>query len=197
MRNRFHPGAGSGGVVKAIVVVAGLVVAALLVTALGVAKSDDWTGERTYRFDTTLQELQSQGPLAAGAAPAKFTWEAPSNATAVNYTIVVAFSGQAVQGGSAVVRAKATAPDGQTTSSTGTLAIPQGATSSDLTMQLALIWHEVPGLVRDTRQPDGLDWGAPLALEVTVERPADLPVATYVFTATASGVAAVFAGAPT
>lgn len=196
MRNRFHPGAGSGGVVKAIVVVAGLAVAALLVTALGVAKSDDWSGERTYRFDATMQDLASQGPLAAGAAPAKFTWEAPSNATAANYTIVVAFSGQAVQGGSAVVRAKATAPDGQTTSTTGTLAIPQGATSGELTLQLTFVWHDLPGKVRDTRQPDGLDWEAPLALEVTVERPSDLPVANYAFTATASGVASSFVGAP-
>ena len=181
---------------KAIVGVAVLAAAAVLVTVLGVAKSDDWTGERTYRFDATTQALESQGPLAASVAPARFTWGTPSNATAANYTVVVAFSGQAVQGGNAIVRAKATAPDGQTASAIGTLALAQGATSGELTLRLAIAWHGLPAEVRDTRQPDGLRWEVPLAIDVAVEQPSDLPVATYAFTATVSGVATAFVGAP-
>lgn len=175
-------------VVKAGVIVGILAVVAILGTVLGVAKSDDWASEHTYRFDATQQELPATEPSAAGSAPARFAVPMADNATAARLELRVVFTGQAVQGGSAVVRVKALAPDGQTVGTvTAPLVVGQGATAAEATLLLDLAWLPMPGPVVDTRQPDGHAWTAPLLVDVTVERPADLPVATYSFTAQLSG----------
>lgn len=180
--------------VKAFLVVGLLAVAALGVTVLAVAQSDAWTGERTYSFQATTAALPASEPLPAGAAPARFSLNLPANATAVAGEATIAFTGQAVQGGNAAVRIKTIAPDGRTTATTtALLPVAQGATSGQVVVPFNLTWLEVPASVTDTQQPDGQAWALPLRIEITVERPADLPVATYGFTATLAGTLAGYA----
>lgn len=179
---------------KPILVVGLLAVAALVVTAVGVAKSDDWTRERTYEFHATQAAIPGGAALAAGSAPARFEYALAANATGSQLEATVSFSGQAVQGGNAAIRVKATAPDGRTTTTvTAVLTIAQGGTSAEVVVRLAFTWLDLPGAVTDTQQPDGTTWALPLVIEVTVERPADLPVATYGFTATVAGTVDAYA----
>ncbi len=39
----------------------------------------------------------------------------------------------------------------------------------------------------DTRDPDGVNWDGPLVIFVSVERPSDVPLASYSFTAQVGG----------
>lgn len=173
-----------------------LVLAALAVgaTVAGAVKSDDWTGERTYRFTAATLPMPDQDGQAAGSAPARFDVPAPRNATGMAATVDVTFVGQALQGGTAVVRIGGTAPDGTPLAAvTGTLAVPQGATTATASFEVNATWLELPGAVRDTRTPAGVTWERPLSLVVTVERPSDAPVASYSFTADVAGTFTAYA----
>lgn len=165
-----------------------LAAAALIGTTVGALKSDDWTGERTYRFHGTLEAMPAQEARPAGSAPARFEIAVPLNGTGAIATVDVAFAGQSVQGGTAVVRIGGTAPDGSPLPTvTRTLAIGQGATSASGSFAYNATWMQEPGDVRDTRRPAGQAWPQPLVLLVTVERPSDAPVANYAFTAALAG----------
>ena len=165
-----------------------LMVVALAVTAVGVAKSDDWTGERTYRFGTAQLPLVQQGPAAASSAPARLEWVAPDNATAVSLDLLVDFAGQAVQGGAATIRVSGTAPDGsQLPVQTRTLAIAPGATSAQASFGYNATWLAARGAVRDTQSPAALHWDQPLLVLVSVDRPGDTPASAYAFTVSATG----------
>lgn len=179
---------------KVDVLLVALGVVAAVATTVAIAKSDDWTGERTYTVRATDVALAAQGPVPAGSAPARFEWPAAANATSATLAVEVAFTGQAVRGGVAVVRIGGVAPDGTNLAPvTFHLPIGQGATASGATIPFNATWAEVPGKVRDTRVPDGVQWGKPLVVTVTVEQPSDLPAATYAFTASASGAFAAYA----
>ncbi len=169
-------------------VLAVLIVAALAATGAGVAKSDDWTGERTFTYGSASVPLESQGPMPAAAAPARFEWAAPDDATGVRLEFVVDFAGQAIQGGSATIRVSGTAPDGtQLPVQTRSLPVAQGATSAQAGFAYNATWLEEPGHVRDTQEPAPRHWQRPLVVLVSVERPGDLPAATYAFSASAAG----------
>lgn len=173
---------------KADLVLGVLAVLALVLTGVAVAKSDDWTGERSYTYASAAVPLASQGPTGVGSVPTRFEWPAPINATGMRVNVTIAFSGQAVQGGSAIVRVAGIAPDGtQLPVQTRSLAIGQGATSAELVFDYAASWMDVPGRVRDTQQPPAQGWDKPLVVTVTVDRPGDLPAASYAFTATLVG----------
>jgi hypothetical protein len=164
-------------------------VAALAATAAGALGGDRWTDERTVRFATAQQDLAAAGPLPAGGAGATFNWTMPANATAASFNVTLAFSGQALQGGSATVSVRATGPDGRDhPATTRSWTIPQGASSASLELNLTVAWADVPATLRDTDSGShGLAWSQPLRLHVVVEAPSDLPVASYGFTAAASG----------
>lgn len=181
---------------KADVVLAALAVAALVATGVGVARSDDWTAERTVHFAEGTAPLQAMGPNATAAAPARYSWAAPANATGARLQVAIDFAGQAVQGGNAIVTVRGIAPTGAAlTPATFTLAIPQGATAAHGDFAYNTTWLDVPGPERDTRDPEARMWTRPLALEVIVERPSDVPVAQYAFTAGVAGVFTVYAAA--
>lgn len=178
----------------ALVIIAVLAVAALVLTGVGVAKSDAWTDERSYRFTAATVDLAAQGPTPASATPARFEWAAPVNATGLRLNATVAFTGQAVQGGSATVRITVIAPDGHALPSvTRALNIGQGATSASLDIGHAVTWADVPSTVRDTQQPESMAWGKPIVVQVSVDRPSDVPVATYAFTVSVTATATTFA----
>jgi hypothetical protein len=186
------PGGRSRRVHKADAVLGVLIAAALVATGVGVAKSDDWTGERTYRHGSGELPLAPQGPMPAGSAPARFEWAAPDNATGVRLDVIVEFTGQAVQGGSATIRVSGTAPDGsQLPVQTRPMAVAPGATSSQAAFGYNATWTREPAKVRDTQPPASLRWERPLVVLVTVERPGEPAVATYAFTASATGAFAV------
>lgn len=175
------------------IAIAVLAALALVVTGIAVAKSDDWTGERRYTFTQTTTDLAPQ-TMPAGSAPARFEWPAPANATAMTVNVTVTFSGQAAQGGSAVVRIRVVAPDGTNLpSTTKAMSIGAGQTSASLTLEHAVAWAQAPPDVRDTRPPEGIAWTGPLQLFITVDRPADLPLASYAFTANVTGTVTSFA----
>lgn len=177
-----------------VVAVAVLAVAAVVLTGVGVAQSDAWTGERTYRFTTATVALAPQGPTSVGAAPARFDWPAPVNATALHVNATVTFTGQAVQGGTAIVRLVIVAPDGHALPPvTRSLAVAAGASTATLTFEHAATWAMTPHTVRDARVPDGLPWTGPVSVLVSVDRPSDLPVANYSFTAAVAAEATTFA----
>ena len=165
-----------------------LLVAALAVTGVGVAKSDDWTGERTYRFASAQRPLEQQDGVPAGAAPARLEWAAPDNATGVQLDMLVDFAGQSVQGGAATIRVSGTAPDGsQLPVQTRTLAIAPGATSAQASFGYNATWLEPRSTVRDTQEPPAVRWEQPLVVLVSVDRPGDTPVSNYAFTVSATG----------
>jgi hypothetical protein len=177
----------SGGVRKVDVVLVALGVVAAVATTVAIAKSDDWTGERTYTFSSSSDTvLPDQGPIPAGSAPARFEWVVPDNATGILATIAVNYQAQAVQGGQAIVRISGTAPDGSSLPVV-TWTLPVSGTSGTQAQAYNASWQETPRDVRDTRQPDGMHWEGPLVVLVTVERPADVPLASYSFTAQAGG----------
>lgn len=179
---------------KVDVVLVALGVVAAVATTVAIAKSDDWTGERTYTFTVTDHAAPAQGPVPAGSAPARFEWAAPANATGATLDIRVSATGQAVRGGVAIIRVSGVAPDGSNLPpETHTMAIGQGSTSNDIGFRFNTTWAETPDRVRDTQEPAGMAWEKPLVVTVTVERPADLPAATYAFTASANGTFATYA----
>ena len=179
---------------KADVVLVALGVVAAVATATGYAKSDDWTGERTYTFTATDVAVPAQGPVPAGSAPARFEWPTPANATGAALEIRVSATGQAVRGGVAIIRVSGVAPDGTNLApETHTMTIAQGSTSNEIGFTFNATWAETPGRVRDTQEPEGMAWEKPLVVTVTVERPSDLPAATYAFTASANGTFAAYA----
>lgn len=193
-RNRFHPSAGSGSVRKADIVLVALGLAALVLTGVAVAKSDAWTGERTYRYASVAAPLAAQGPSTAGSVPARFEWPAPDNSTGTGIEVAIAFSGQAVQGGAVIVRVSGVAPDGtQLPVQTRTFAVAQGATSGGIDFAYNASWATQPHKVRDIQAPSAWHWEKPLLVLVTVERPADVPAASYSFTAAVTGSFTVFA----
>lgn len=184
----------SRGVRKVDVVLVALGVVVAVATAVGVAKSDDWTGERTYTFTATEVALPAQGPVPAGSAPARFEWPAPANATGATLEVRVSATGQAVRGGVAIIRVGGVAPDGTNLPpETHTMAIGQGSTANDIGFSYNVTWAEAPDRVRDTQVPGARAWDGPLVVTVTVERPSDLPAATYSFTAAANGTFAAYA----
>lgn len=177
---------------RRLVALAVLAALALVATGVAVAKSNDWTGERRYRFTATTIELEAQS-MPAGSAPARFEWIAPANATGVHVNATISFAGQAVQGGSAVIRIRIVAPDGTNLPSvTRALAIGAGQSSASITIDHAADWAPIPESVRDNRQPMGYVWTGPLQIFVTVDPPADLPVASYAFTASLNCTVAAF-----
>lgn len=179
---------------KADLILAALMVAALAASALGAINSDAWTGERTIRFVTATVPLGDQEPVAVSATPGRLEWNLPNNATSIRLNVTVTFAGQAVQGGSATVSLRATTPDGKTvTPATASLAIPQGATSATASFSYNATWANVPATTDDTRVPASVVWGMPFVLEITVERPADVGIATYSFMGAATGSTTTYA----
>lgn len=179
---------------KADVALVALAVLALVLTGVGVAKSDAWTGERTYRYGSASSPLAAQGPTATGSTPTRFAWDAPVNATGLALNVTIAFSGQAVQGGSATVRVSGVAPDGsQLPVQTRSLPIAAGATSSTLSFDYGATWLQEPSKVRDTQAPAARAWDKPIVVLVSVQPPSDLPAASYAFTAALSGEATSYA----
>jgi hypothetical protein len=182
---------------KADLVLAILAVAALAATAVGGLSGDRWTDERTLHFSSHEQSLPEQGPTPASGAGARFNWTAPDNATATNLTIALSYSGQAIRGGTATVSVRVTTPDGQGQPPvTQSWTIAQGSTSGQITVNLTAVWAEAPLKLRDTTsEGHSFVWDRPLEVLVTVDRPADLPLAQFTATATASGTVWVFQAA--
>lgn len=182
---------------KADVVLAVLVVLAVVATAVGGLGGDRWTNERTLRFASHAETLPPSALEPAGGAGASFNWTMPDNATSANLTVSLYFTGQAVRGGSATVTVRITAPTGKGEPPvTSSWTIPQGATSGETTLTVEAFWDEMPAELRDTTdEGHGRTWPEPLEVLVLVERPADLPLAQYAFTAQASGTIRVFAQA--
>lgn len=172
-----------------------LVVLAALATLVGGLSGDRWTDERTVRFATADVALPATELLPAGGAGANFNWTLPVNATSADLVVHLYFSGQALRGGSATVSLRFTAPDGRALApKTVAWPLAQGATSGELEVEASAVWAEVPDRVRDTSSSaHGLHWAQPLRLQVVVESPADLPIANYDFTASATGSVATFA----
>jgi hypothetical protein len=181
---------------KADIVLAVLAVAAVAATAVGGFSGDRWTGERTLHFTSHDEGLAEQGPSPATGAGARFNWTMPDNATSANLTVDLSFSGQAIRGGSATVSVRITTPDGESHPVTASWAIPQGATTAEKTVTANVTWDVLPTTLRDTTDSGhARPWTRPLEVVVVVERPADVPLAQYAFTATASGSVAVFVAA--
>lgn len=177
---------------RRLAILAVLAALALVATGIAVAKSDAWTGERRYTFAATAIALEPQ-TMPAGSAPARFEWPAPANATGVQVNATVSFTGQAAQGGSAVIRLRVVAPDGTNMPSiTKSLPIGAGQTTASITLEHTVSWAELPAPLRDNHQPEGLAWTGPLQVFVTVDRPGDLPVASYAFTANVSATVMAF-----
>jgi hypothetical protein len=179
---------------KADLVLAILVVAAVAATAVGGLSGDRWTDERTLRFSSQEVPLPSQGPTSAGGAGARFNWTVPDNATAANLTIALSFTGQSIRGGTATVSVRVTTPDGKGQPPvTQSWTVPQGSTSGQTVVNVTAIWAQAPTTLRDTTdEGHALAWSRPLEVLVTVDRPADLPLAQFAATATASGTLVVF-----
>jgi hypothetical protein len=154
------------GVRKADIVLAVLVVAAVVATAVGGLSGDRWTDERTLRFATHEEPLSVLGPQPGGGS-----------------------------GGSATVSVRITTPDGRSQPPvTRSWTIPQGATSAATTVNATVAWDEAPESFRDTTDEGHARlWTRPLVAVVVVERPADVALGQYAFTATASGTLFVFA----
>ena len=182
---------------KADVVLAVLVVLAVVATAVGGLSGDRWTDERTLHFASHQETLAAQGPSPAGGAGARFNWTAADNATSANLTVSLAFTGQALRGGTATVSIRVTSPDGHAQPPiVHSWAIEQGATSGTTTLNVSASWANQPDTLRDTTD-DGhaFVWSQPLVVAIVVERPADLPLAQFAFTASVSGTLTTFAAA--
>jgi hypothetical protein len=185
------------GMRKADLVLAILVVAAVAATAVGGLSGDRWTDERTLRFSSQEEALPSQGSMPAGGAGARFNWTVPDNATAANLTLSLTSSGQAIRGGTATVSVRVVTPDGKSQPPvTQSWTIAQGSTSGQTVVNVTVAWAETPDRLRDTTdQGHSLAWDRPLEVLVTVDRPADLPLAQFTTAATASGTLTVYRAA--
>lgn len=183
------------GVQRAALVVLGLAVAVVVAVAIGFAGSDSWTGETSFDVREQTASLGDQGPTDAGGAGARFEWLLPDNATRVALQVAVAFNGQAVQGGSATVLVRVTMPDGRVAPDTvAALAIPAGATTAALVLDINATWLDAPSEKRDVagNEPAPVVWSAPLVATVVTSPPSDLPLATYGFTAAVGGVVSTY-----
>ncbi len=171
-----------------------LAVVAVVVSASVALRSDELTGEHTVSFTEGSAPLAGQGPVDAASPGATFSWQAPANATAARFYINVTFDGMAVRGGSATISARIIGPDGTVFPATAyTMAIAQGGSSATASIQLAAQWALMPEPVRDDRAGNAtLTWTDPVKIVVSVEAPADLPVARYAFAADVSGIATTF-----
>jgi hypothetical protein len=181
---------------KSDVVLAVLALLALAATAVGGLSGDRWTDERTLRFAAHTAPLPPAGaPASAGGG--LLNWTVPHNATSANLTVTVAFSGQAVRGGTATVSLRITAPDGTAEPPvTQAWAIPQGATSAQVVVNASSAWTLMPTTLRDTQSGGhALEWSQPLQVLVVVQPPNDLPVARYSFTASGVGTVAYYTAA--
>jgi hypothetical protein len=172
------------------------VVAALLVTVAALAVEQASDDERFITFAVTDQDLGTQGPEAVEAVGLQLNWTLPRNATGAEFDVVVDFSGQAFQGGSATVLVEAYGPDGGLVGrKTFAFAIPTGATSASTNSTLVASWAKAPS--NRTMDPGSLpvsrDWSQPVVLKVRVEPPADIPAATFTFQATVAGTSQVYA----
>ena len=174
---------------QADIVILVLAVLAATATLVGALSGDRWTDERTVRFATQQQPLQPADLQAAGGAGATFNWTLPANATSADVIVNLYFQGQAVRGGPATVTLRFTGPDGKAQAPiTSSWAIPQGATSAETQVNATAVWHDVPSTHRDTTSgAAGVWWSEPLVLQVTIQPPPDLPLATYGFQAGATG----------
>ena len=180
----------SAGVMRqADIVIVVLAVLAGTATLVGAMSGDRWTDERLVRFETGAQALAPTDLADVGRSGHTFTWELPANASSAAVLVNLYFEGQAVQGGSATVTLRFTGPDGEVQAPiTSTWAIPQGATSAETQVNGTAAWIEVPRTQRDTTSSaHGVAWDAPLQLQVVVQPPSDLPLATYGFTAGVTG----------
>lgn len=187
---------GSVAVRKSDVVVAVLAVLAVVATAVGGLSGDRWTDERTLRFASHEQPLPPVGaPATSGGG--LLNWTVPDNATSANVTVTVAFSGQAVRGGTATVSLRLTAPDGTVQPPvTAAFPIPQGATSAQVVLNASAFWDSQPNALRDTTSGGhARPWDRPLEALVVVQPPSDLPVARYSFTASGTGTVAYYTAA--
>jgi hypothetical protein len=182
---------------KADIVLAVLAAAAVVATAVAELSGDRWTEERTLRFTSQAQPLSPSALAPAGGAGASFNWTVPDNATSANLTVSLYFEGQALRGGSATVSVRVTTPSGDSEPPvTQAWVIPQGATSLEMTLNATAMWDEMPASFRDTTAAGhGRSWSRPLVVAIVVERPSDLPLAQYGFTAQVSGTVSVFADA--
>jgi hypothetical protein len=182
---------------KADVILGILVVVALVATAVAGLSGDRWTGERTLSFAESSQPLPPSELVPASGAGASFNWTVPDNATSANLTVMLYYSGQAFRGGTAIVSLRLTTPDGQSVPTvTRSWIIPQGATSGEMTVDVGAVWDEAPETFRDTTdEGHQRAWSRPLELVVVVERPSDVPLATYGFEASVTGTLSVFASA--
>lgn len=187
----------SGLVRKSDLVVLVLAILALTATLVGALSGDRWTDERTVRFAQGTATLPAQGPEDLVASSAEFNWTLPANATAGTFVVDLEFSGQAIRGGTATVTLRVTGPDGKALTPTTTpWAIPQGATTATLQVNGTFAWAEAPDKLRDTSSSShGLAWASPVILQVVVQAPGDLPLASYSFSAAAQGSVATYAAA--
>lgn len=176
---------------KADIVILVLAVLAATATLVGALSGDRWTDERVVRFEwRTDTPLAAQGPDAVPASGLRYNWTAPANSTAATFTVDLAFSGQAVRGGTATVSLRVTSPDGTVHPPvTQAWAIGQGSTSAQTQVNATIEWARVPGAQRDTTSnAHGLQWDRPIEIQITVQPPSDVPLASYSFEATAAGV---------
>jgi hypothetical protein len=180
---------------KADIVLIVLAVLAVWATLAGALGGDRWTDERTVRFATAQSQLAAAGPTEVPGGGVLLNWTMPVNATSASFVVDLAFSGQAIRGGGAIVTLRVTSPDGQGHPPlTQSWTIPQGSTSGSLQLNTTVSWMETPRTLRDTTSSaHGVHWMAPLILQVVVEPPSDLPLASYSFTATATGTVASYA----
>lgn len=191
------PRAASQAVRKSDLVLGLLALAAIAATAVGALSGDRWTEERTLRFATSEQTLPPSELVPAGGGGARFNWTMPDNATAANLTISLYFEGQALRGGNAIVSVRVTMPDGRDAPPVvASWTIPQGATSAQTSVNASAVWDQMPAELRDTTEAGhGTTWSRPLEVLALVERPSDLPLAQYAFTAQVSGTLQVYARA--
>ncbi|HLF16653.1 MAG TPA: hypothetical protein VI796_04390 [Candidatus Thermoplasmatota archaeon] len=174
-------------------VLVGLAVLGLTAAALATLEArDDRVG---LRFEESGAPLAEASAEVAGAAGALLNWTLPDNATSVHLELLVEFQGQAAAGGTATVEVQVLAPDGSRGPPMRVpMAVAPGATSASVNLTVEHRWMETPE--RRHADPDTYDgavrWEGPLSLRVVVEAPADLPLATYGFSARASGEATAF-----
>lgn len=182
---------------KADIVLIVLAVLAVWATLAGALGGDRWTDERTVRFTTSEAPLGPVGPASADGGGARLNWTLPANATSAELVVLVTFEGQAVRGGMATVTLRITGPDGKALPAvTQAWAIPQGATTASVELNTTALWREVPETLRDTTSSThGVTWTRPLELLVLVEPPADVPLASYSFSAGARATATTYAAA--
>lgn len=167
-----------------------LAAVAVFATAAGALSSDKLSGEHMVRYDAVTGDLAAQGPANAGGSGARFNWTVPDNATSARLNVTVSFTGQSVQGGSSTVTVRVTMPDGRPSSSTTSLQIPAGSSSPvSVTLDVPVSWAPFPSDVREGKDGGAatLHWPMPLEIVVVASRPSDVPLANYMFMATAAG----------